>query len=174
MILVLSASLGSESNSRLLAQEAVRQLLSEGIEAELIDLRDHPLPPCDGESAYGHPGVAPLRARIMAAEALIVATPIYNYDVNSALKNAIELTGKAWENKPVAFLCAAGGKSSYMAIMALANSLMLDFRCLIVPRFVYATGGDFAEGRVVNPEQVRRIGQLVEATVRLTKLPPLT
>ncbi len=172
MILIISASLGADSNSRLLAQEAARALSADGVAAELIDLRDHPLPFCDGDTAYGHPGVAPLRAKVAAAGAIIVATPIYNYDVNAAVKNVVELTGKAWENKPVAFLCAAGGKSSYMAIMALANSLMLDFRCLIVPRFVYATGADFADGRVTNPEQVRRVEQLVQATVRLTKLPP--
>lgn len=172
MILVISASLGADSNSRLLAQEAARVLSAAGVATELLDLRDHPLPLCDGDTAYSHPGVAPLRAKISSAEAVIIATPIYNYDVNAAVKNVVELTGKAWENKPVAFLCAAGGKSSYMAIMALANSLMLDFRCLIVPRFVYATGADFADGRVTNPEQVRRIEQLVHATVRLTKLPP--
>jgi FMN reductase len=38
-------------------------------------------------------------------------------------------------NKVVGFLCAAGGKSSYMSVMRLANSLMLDFRCLIIPHF---------------------------------------
>ena len=36
--------------------------------------------------------------------------------------------------------------SSYMSVMAYANSLMLDFRCVIIPRFVYATGSAFAEG----------------------------
>lgn len=172
MILILSASLNPESNSRVLAQEAARGLAADGVAAELLDLRDHPLPLCDGATAYGHPGVAPLRDKFAGAAAIIIATPIYNYDGNAALKNVIELTGKAWENKPVAFLCAAGGKSAYMAVMGLANSLMLDFRCLIVPRFVYATGADFGEGRVTNPEQVRRIAQLTQATVRLTKLPP--
>ena len=34
-----------------------------------------------------------------------------------------------------------------MSILGLANGLMLDFRCLIVPRFVYATGDDFANDR---------------------------
>jgi NAD(P)H-dependent FMN reductase len=171
MILIVSASLNPESNSRLLAHEAARVLAADGVAVELLDLRDHPLPLCDGDAAYGHPGVSPLRAKIAGADAIIIATPIYNYDGNAALKNVIELTGKAWENKTVAFLCAAGGKSSYMSVMALANSLMLDFRCLIVPRFVYAEAEDFADGRVRNPEQVRRIEQLVSATVRLTKLP---
>ena len=77
-------------------------------------------------------------------DGIVVATPIYNYDASAAAKNLVELTGRAWQNKVVGFLCAAGGDGSYMSIMALANSLMLDFRCVIVPRFVYATGGAFA------------------------------
>jgi NAD(P)H-dependent FMN reductase len=171
MILIVSASLNPDSNSRILAHEAARVLAADGVPAEVLDLREHPLPLCDGGEAYAHPGVAHVEARIAAADAVIIASPIYNYDGNAALKNLIELTGKAWENKVVGFLCAAAGKASFMAIMALANSLMLDFRCLIVPRFVYATGGDFDGGRLVNDEQGRRVAQLARETVRLTKLP---
>jgi FMN reductase len=79
----------------------------------------------------------------------------------------IELTGDAWENKVVGFLCAAAGMSSYMSIMSLANSLMLDFRSVIVPRFVYATGKAFTEGRVTDAEILRRIADLARATTRL-------
>ena len=46
---------------------------------------------------------------IEAARVIIVATPIYNYDANAAAKNLVELTGSAWEDKTVGFLCAAGG-----------------------------------------------------------------
>lgn len=172
MILIVSASLNPDSNSRILAQEAGRVLTAEGVSADVLDLREYPLPLCDGGAAYGHPDVAQVRDLIAQADAVIVATPIYNYDGNAALKNLIELTGRAWENKTVAFLCAAGGKSSYMSVMGLANSLMLDFRCLIVPRFVYATSGDFNEGRLANDEQIRRVAQLARETVRLTALPP--
>lgn len=171
MILIISASLNPDSNSRVLAHEAARVLAADGVSAEVLDLRDHPLPLCDGGEAYAHPEVARVQARIARADAVIIALPIYNYDGNAAFKNLVELTGKAWENKTVGFLCAAGGRSSYMSVMALANSLMLDFRCLIVPRFVYATGGDFADGKLVNDEQARRVAQLARETVRLTKLP---
>ncbi len=170
MILVLSASLNPESNSRGLAREAVAVLERDGVPVQLVDLRDHPLPACDGDAAYAHPGVARLRDLIAAADAILVATPIYNYDGTAALKNLIELTGRAWENKVVGFLCAAGGRSSYMSIMALANSLMLDFRCLIIPRFVYATTNEFTDGRIVHPEQVRRVAQLARAASRLGPL----
>ena len=92
---------------------------------------------------------------------------MYNYNANAALKNLVELTGQAWENKVVGFLCAAGGISSYMSMMSLANSLMLDFRCVIVPRFVYANDSAFASGRIKDPKIADRVAQCARATLRL-------
>src|SRR4051812_30939474 len=97
-----------------------------GSDAEHIDLRQFPLPLCDGDAAYSDPNVNILGAKITAARVILVSVPIYNYDANAAVKNLVELTGSAWEEKIVGFACAAGGQSSYMSIMALANSLMLD------------------------------------------------
>jgi FMN reductase len=104
---------------------------------------------------------------VTAADAIILATPIYNYDANAVAKNFVELTGKGWENKVVAFLCVAGGEKSFMSVMPLANSLMLDFRCVIVPRFVYATGAAFTGDQVTAPDIVARVAQCARATVRL-------
>jgi len=167
MILILSSSLNSDSNSRLLAQEAQRVLAAEGRAVALLDLRDFPLSLCDGGPAYGHPNVARIGAQLRAADAILIATPIYNYDATAAVKNLIELTGGAWEDKVVGFLCAASGMGSYMSIMALANSLMLDFRSVIVPRFVYATGEAFAAGTIKDAETVRRVAELARQAARL-------
>jgi FMN reductase len=169
MILILSSSLNATSNSRLLAREAWRILAESGKEVEWVDLRDHPLPLCDGAGAYEHPEVLRLGARLRAADAIIVAAPIYNYDVNAAVKNAIELTGDAWENKVVGFLCAAGGMASFMSIMALANSLMLDFRSVIVPRFVYATRDAFSSDDISDEGVRARVKELALATARLAR-----
>jgi len=82
-------------------------------------------------------------------------------------KNLLELTGGSWENKTVGFLCAAGGSSSYMSIMGLANSLMLDFRCLIIPRFVYAKGDDFTAKQQPTAKLAERLTTLAEASIRI-------
>ena len=160
--LVISASLRPESLSRVLAQ-----FLAEELNGEHLDLREFPLPMCDGDAAYGDPNVEKLRARIEAARVILVAVPIYNFDANAAVKNLVELTGGAWEDKIVGFACAAGGQSSYMSIMGLANSLMLDFRCIILPRFVYATGDDFDGGKITSAEVKRRLQQLADSARRL-------
>lgn len=167
MILVISSSLRPTSKSRLLAEEAQRILQQDGLATAFLDLRDHPLPLCDGGAAYQHPNVGPVAALVAQARALIVATPIYNYDANAAVKNLIELTGDGWEDKPVGFLCAAGGLNSYMSILSLANGLMLDFRRLIVPRFVYATPEAFAGDRIIDPRINDRVAELARATARL-------
>jgi FMN reductase len=169
-LLIISCSLKPESRSRVLAEEAQRQLLRLQANAALLDLRSIALPQCDGDACYNHPAVAPLTERIKQAAAILLATPVYNYDASAATKNLIELTGDGWADKVVGFLCAAGGQRSYMAVMGLANSLMLDFRCLIVPRFVYCTGDAIKDGQLVDAEIARRIGELAESMLRLSAL----
>jgi FMN reductase len=165
--LVFSASLRPASNSRVMAEQIIRDYASLNVTAALVDLRDYPLPFCDGDAAYAHPAVDPLTALIQQARVIIIAAPIYNYDANAAIKNLVELTGSAWEDKIVGFFCAAGGTASYMSIMSLANSLMLDFRCLIIPRFVYATGDDFEYGQVASESLRQRIKQLADTSLRI-------
>lgn len=166
-LLIVSSSLNPDSNSRLLAREAERVLRADGHAVVLLDLRDLPLPFCDGDKAYDHPNVIEADKLIAAAHGIIIATPIYNYDANAAVKNLIELTGDAWENKVVGFLCASGGPGSFMSIMGIANSLMLDFRCLIVPRFVYALGGAFADDKITDVKIIGRVAECAQATAKL-------
>lgn len=169
-LLVLSTSLNPKSKSRLLARHALATLQADGTDCELLDLQDLPLPLCDGGAAYGDANVAIAGQKIAAAAGIIIASPIYNYDLNAGFKNLLELTGKAaWENKTVAFLNAAGGSSAYMSVMAAANSLMLDFRCVIVPRFVYATPDDFDEQVISNAAVSERVDQCARATAELTR-----
>jgi len=167
-ILVISCSLNPSSRSRSLAAEAAKLLKTTEVNVTELDLRDHPLPLCDGEDC--DPNLArPLREAISAADAIILAVPIYNWDVNAAAKNLVEITGSVWEDKLVGFLCAAGGHHSYMSVMSLANSLMLDFRCLIVPRFVYTVDTDFSGSAISSPKIQQRLAQLCAHTLRLAR-----
>jgi len=169
MYLVVSCSLRPASRSRILARRAYERLTTAGHEAELIDLVDHPLPLCDGNNSCDAEHVAKLDTLIRNAQGVLIGTPVYNYDASAATKNLVELTGQAWMNKVVGFLCAAGGSGSYMSVMSLANSLMLDFRCLVIPRFVNATKEAFTEGRVSDSQVDDRIQELAETLTRLSK-----
>jgi FMN reductase len=165
--LVISSSLNPKSLSRLLALTAFNNFKKKDASAEWLDLADHSIPFCDGDSTHKNSEVKKLREKINNAQGILFAVPIYNYDVNAAAKNLIELTGDAWTNKVVGFLCAAGGKNSYMSVMGLANSLMLDFRCLIIPRFIYSTNEDFSEGKVTDSQVKDRISELIKELERI-------
>ncbi len=138
-------------------------------DGEILDLTKLELPPCDGNSCYGHPNTIKAAAMVANADCILMATPIYNFDVNSTAKNFLELTGQGWTDKVTGFICAAGGQGSYMSVMAFANSLMLDYRCLIVPRFVYAMGPSFENGRLIDTEVSERIEELVDVILRYAK-----
>ena len=106
--LVLSCSLNPNSRSRILARMVREHLAARPGGAELVDLQDYDLPLSDGGACYGHPQVIALTPKVREAKGIVVATAIYNYDVNAAAKNFLELTGKAWEGKVAGFICAAG------------------------------------------------------------------
>jgi FMN reductase len=167
--LVVSTSGNPDSNSRRMGQVAFAHLQKRKVDCGWLDIKDLDLPLCDADKCYNMPAAQKLSQAIESADGILIAAPVYNYDVAAAAKNMIELTGSAWEEKIVGFLCAAGGTSSYMAVMAYANSLMLDFRTVIVPRFVYATSDAFEGDKVADKKVVSRIEQVADEVVRFTE-----
>ena len=166
--LVISTSGNPDSNSRRMARVAFAHLQTKKADAAWMDLRELELPLCDADKCYLNDSAKKLNQAIQTADGILVAAPVYNYDVAASAKNMIELTGQAWEDKVVGFLCAAGGLTSYMAVMAYANSLMLDFRTVIVPRFVYATGDAFHGDALQDKKIIARVEQVADDLVRFT------
>jgi FMN reductase len=97
--------------------------------------------------------------------------PIYNYNVAATSKNFLELTGKAWSQKVVGIMAAAGGDLSYLAVMPIMTSLMIDYRCIMVPRYVYATGAAFTDDALTDEKILERMQTLADEFEHLsTKL----
>jgi FMN reductase len=167
--LVVSTSGNPDSNSRRMGRMAFENLKKANVQCTWLDISELDLPLCDADACYTKPGSQKVSKAIKAADGILVATPVYNYDVSAAAKNLVELTGSDWEEKVVGFLCAAGGMNSYMSVMAFANSLMLDFRSVIIPRFVYATGRAFEGDQLKDKEVGERIAELAAELVRFTE-----
>jgi FMN reductase len=167
--LVISTSGNPGSNSRRMGRVAFAHLQKQKVDCAWIDISEMDLPLCDADKCYEMVGSKKLSAEIEASDGILIAAPVYNYDVAAAAKNMIELTGTAWEDKIVGFLCAAGGAASYMSVMAYANSLMLDFRCVIIPRFVFATGEAFDGDNIIDKKITERVEQVANELVRFTE-----
>ena len=167
--LILSCSLNPESRSRVLARDVVMRIEDAGGEIEFIDLRAFPLPLCDGGMTTLDANAQTLAHKIAESDGVVIACPVYNFNVSSSVKNLIELTGNVWHDKVVAFVCATGGDASYMAHMCIANSLMLDFRCVVVPRFVHANETEVTPERIVSAETKRRLNEMVTLFLRIAR-----
>jgi NAD(P)H-dependent FMN reductase len=136
-------------------------LKSLGVETEWLDLRTLNLPLFDATAAYGHPSVQILNKALETADGIVVATPIYNYSVAAITKSCLEFSA-AWRGKAVALLCAASTKISYMAAMPFLNSLMIDYRVFLLPRFVHASMECFQADAIVDQDIINRLKGLAE------------
>ena len=147
-ILIIGTSLDPDSRSQQLARVAFQICQTQNINAEVLDLRDYDLPIAGSADSFDSGLVQELEARVSQYHKIIFTVAIYNYDVSAAAKNFLELVGGSWlEGAVIGFICTAGGKNSYMSVMGFANSLMLDFRAWIAPRFVYALKADDLRGQ---------------------------
>lgn len=168
-VLVLSTSLHPQSRSRIMAGQARVALGHRGAQVAWFDCREVEFPYMDGHSAHAHEATKALQRALGACDAVLVTTGIYNYDVSAVAKACLELGGRAWNDKTVGIACATGSMVSYMSHVGLAASLMLDFRCVIVPRFVYATGEAFKDGKLVDEGVQTRMAELCGSLLDLAR-----
>src|SRR5246127_3981219 len=95
------------------AQWILHQLQKrDGIEAQLLDLRDFPMPFFDqplppampGRPPYEHEVVKKWTAQIARSDGFIFVTPEYNYGPSAVLKNALDWVYPEWNRKAAAFV----------------------------------------------------------------------
>ena len=101
----------------------------DGIEAQLLDLRDFPMPFFDqpvppampGRAPYEHDVVKRWTAEIATADGFIFVTPEYNYGPTAVLKNAIDWVYPEWNRKAAAFV-SNGSVMGARSVQALGES----------------------------------------------------
>ncbi|MBK8094879.1 MAG: NAD(P)H-dependent oxidoreductase [Verrucomicrobiaceae bacterium] len=148
--LIVTTALKPGSKTLSAARTVQQRLVSSGMTVDLADLSAEPLPQCDGATCYADERVKAMTVRVKNAGLIVMCFPVYNYQANSAAKNFIEVTNEGWKDKVVTFVANAGGDRSYLAPLPLANSLMVDHRCVVVPQFLYLSPAAYdAAGQVM-------------------------
>jgi chromate reductase len=111
-VLGIAGSLRAGSFNKALLRAAV-ELAPAGMTIEIFDIAPIPLYNADVEAVGFPPSVREFRKRIAAADALLIATPEYNYSFPGVLKNAIDWASRPPERpmteKPVAIMGASDG-----------------------------------------------------------------
>ena len=156
---IIATSLNESSKSQELARIVHEKLGGDSL--AFFDMRELNPPFAGSNAGWEYDGLLPLKEAVEQSTHVIFAVPVYCYDVNAVAKNIIELTGRSFTNKVIGFICSAGGTSSYMSVMGFANHLMLDFRSVITPRFVYVDPSGWNEDQL-NDDIRARLDMLID------------
>ncbi len=111
-ILGFAGSLRKGSYNKGLLRAAL-ELLPSDAELEIFDLEG--IPPFNQDLERQMPDrVMEFKTKIRAADAILIATPEYNYSIPGVLKNAMDWASRpygdnSFEGKPVAIMSASGG-----------------------------------------------------------------
>jgi chromate reductase len=111
-ILGFAGSLRKDSYNKALLR-AAGELMPRGVVFETFDLKGIPLYNQDSE-AQPPKRVREFKTRIKAADAILIATPEYNYSIPGVLKNVIDWASRPYDDnvfdgKPVAIMGASTG-----------------------------------------------------------------
>lgn len=165
-ILGISGSLRRGSfNTALL--NAAAKVVEPGTELEVASIRGIPLYDADVESSQGLPqSVQDLKARVVACDGLLLATPEYNNGIPGVFKNAIDWMSrppadipKVFGNRPVALIGASPGpfgtvlaQSDWLTVLRFLRAHVWFDGRLVVPRAgqVFNEAGELVDDAVRN------------------------
>lgn len=144
---------------------------------EIFDLEG--IPPFNQDLETDPPEkVKEFKAKIRAADAILIATPEYNYSIPGVLKNAIDHASRpygdnAFEGKPVAIMGASVGMlGTARAQYHLRQSLVfLNMYPLNQPEVMVPLAQDKidSDGRVTDLKTREKIKELLEALIAWTQ-----
>lgn len=178
-ILGVVGSLRKDSFNRL-TLKAAQELVPDGVVLNLIEL--HGIPVFDQGTEMALPvAVLEFKRQILAADAILFATPEYNYSVSGVLKNAIDWASRpygksAWTGKPAALMGAStGSQGTARAQYHLRQILVtLDMPVVNQPEVMIGNAAQRfdQDGRLIDELTRQLIQKLLEALVQLVKTSP--
>jgi chromate reductase len=175
-ILGFAGSLRKQSYNRALLS-AANEMVPDGVTLEIFELEG--IPPFNQDLELQPPDeVKEFKAKIKAADAILMVTPEYNYSIPGVLKNAIDWASRpygnnAFDGKPVAVMGASVGmlgtaRAQYdlRRSFVFLNMFPLNQPEVLVP---FAQDKIDGNGRVTDEKTRRKIRELLESLAAWTK-----
>lgn len=175
-ILGIPGSIRRGSYNRIVLQDA-QSVVPDTAEIEIFEqLASIPVFNQDEED---HPpaSVLELKNKIHHADAILFATPEYNYSIPGVLKNAIDWASRpygknAWEGKPVGIMSAStsmlgGARAQYhlRQVFVFLNMHPLNKPEVIIPQIQEKVN---AEGKIIDEHTKEKIKEMVFALLKWT------
>ena len=136
-----------------------------------LDLAEYEMVFSDGRNYWEYEGDTKyVTETIMAADAIIIGTPVFQASIPATLKNIFDLLPvNAFRDKVVSMLVTAGTSKHYLIAEQQLKPILAYMKAQIVQTFVFIEEKDFYRKEIINDDILFRIERLVEDTVVLTE-----
>jgi FMN reductase len=149
--------------------EALRSL-DTSLQLDVLDLAQVSYEPCDGRplEAYSE-SVRDAAAKIGAAAAVLITSPVYRATYTGVLKNFLDIVPlDALRDKPVGIAVVGGSLHHYLGVDTGLRSVLAWFGALALPTSVYLTGSDFDDAKRPTDAARQQLNALGKSLVGLT------
>lgn len=145
------------------------------VTAEIVDIRDHGMIFCDGRSSDLYEGdTRAVIDKVVTADALIIATPIFRGAYSGILKNLVDvLPNDAMQGKAVGLVATGDSNSHFLAVEHVLKPLVVSLGAHPTPWSVYLDGEQLAGGERIDQGNVDRLEQLADAVVGFSRTMPV-
>ena len=186
-IVAFAGSTRQASINRIALGFAIEGARDAGVEVELIDLKDYPMPLYDADwhSANGVPQTAALlRGKMIAAQGLLIASPEYNSSITPLLKNVIDWLSQSvnegvskgggrlpFEGKITGLMSASAGGFGGVRALPHVAGIFSNLGAIVLP-VMAVPGGDKllnSDGSIANERAVKGLRVLGQSVANFAK-----
>jgi FMN reductase len=140
-----------------------------GVSASTLSLADHRVSFADGrplEQFTDDTGA--VVARIVAADVVLLASPVYRATFTGALKNLLDLVPvEGLRDKPVGIVAMGATLHHYLGADWHLRAVLAWFGALVAPTSVYLESAHFRDGRLADEAARRALDELVGTLLAL-------
>ena len=173
-VLGISGSLRKGSHNTM-ALRAAQKLAPAGMNIEIADIAAIPMFNDDVRAAGEPPAVTELKARVRAADAILIVSPEYNFSVPGVLKNMLDWMSRPPEpaciGKTVAIMGASGGPLGTARAQYHLRQVLLYMDTFVVAKpevFIGNAQAKFnAQGELTDETTAKFIGDLLVSLQKL-------
>ena len=137
---------------------------------ELIDLSQKQMQFSDGRNYLEYTGdTLEVASKIMAADALIIGSPIFQASIPGALKNVFDLLPpQALRDKVVSLIITAGSPKHYLVAETQLKPILAYMKAQVLPEIVFVESKDLYRNEIINHDIIFRLDKLIEDTLLMT------
>ncbi|MBI4239497.1 NAD(P)H-dependent oxidoreductase [Candidatus Uhrbacteria bacterium] len=170
-LLLIQGSLSPHSKTSLLIDEAAVMLKKKGVaHYEIFDIRTYDLDFCNGRELNEYSqDTQKAFSLIESADAYIFGMPVYCYSISGGLKNLIDLTSNAMQDKIAGIMCNSSGIRSYLASLDLLKILSYEAHITTVQPIVHTYKESFKNDKIFDEKVLEVMEEMIDGLIKFMK-----